>query len=160
MSSLGKSTPPGLLSGFVRSYGRDLRGWASGILIRYAVAVILLLGAAAGLIAAIGVGADALFHWLETNYGLATAYEVIAGILAGLGIASAVIGVAMLKAAPPPLPRPHPHARAAASKATMALAMPARGLAKSDRTTEVMIGLAAACVAGWLVFSRMQAKTK
>ena len=144
----------------MQSYGRDLRGWTSGIVIRYAIAVILLLAAGAGLIAAIGVGFDASFHWLETNYGLATAYEVIAGILAGLGIVSAVIGVAMLKAALPPLPRPHRHGRAAASKATMALSMPARGLAKADPTTEVMIGLAAACLVGWLVSSRIQARTK
>lgn len=144
----------------MQSYGRDLRGWTSGIVIRYAIAVILLLAAGAGLIAAIGVGVNALFHWLETNYGLATAYETVIGILAILAIVTALIGIALLKAALPPLPRPHRHGRAAATKATMALSMPARGLAKADPTTEVMIGLAAACLVGWLVSSRIQARTK
>jgi hypothetical protein len=161
MTSLGKSNPPGLLRGFLQSYGGDLRGWASGIVIRYAIAVILLLAAAAGLVAAIGVGIDALFHWLETNYGLAAAYEVVIGFLAGLGIVSALIGVSLLKAAPPPLPRPHRrHGRAAAAKATMALSMPNRSLARADPVTEVMIGLAAACLVGWLALSRTHAKTK
>jgi hypothetical protein len=161
MPSLGKSTPPGLLKGFMQSYGRDLRGWTSGIVIRYAIALVLLLGAAASLVAAIGVGIDALFHWLETNNGLATAYGTIIGILVILAIVSAVIGIALLKAGLPPLPRPHRHGRAAATKATMALSMPARGLVKADPTTEVMIGLAAAaCLVGWLVFSRTQSKAK
>lgn len=144
----------------MRSYAGDLRGWASSIVIRYAIAVILLLAAGAGLIATIGVGVNALFRWLETNYGLATAYEVVIGILASLAIVSAVIGVALLKAAPPRLPRPHRHGGAVATKTTMALSMPDRSLTKADPVTEVMIGLAAACLVGWLVFSRTQAKMK
>jgi hypothetical protein len=159
MTSLGQSAPPGLLTGFIRSYGGDLRGWASGIIIRYVIALILLLAAGAGLIAAVGVGANALFHWLDTNYGLTVAYEAVIGGLAGLGIVSALIGIALFKASLPSLPRPHRHGRSAAVKATMALPVPNRGLTKADPATEVMIGLAAACLIGWLVSSRI-AKTK
>jgi len=159
MTSSGRSTSPGLLRGFIQSYTGDLRGWASGLVIRYVIALILLLAAGAGLIAAIGVGANALFHWLDTNYGLAIAYEAIIGGLVGLGIVSALLGIALLKAAPPSLPRPHRHGRSVAAKATMALSVPNRGLTKADPVTEVMIGLAAACLVGWLVSSRI-AKTK
>jgi hypothetical protein len=158
MTSFGRSSSPGLLRGFIQSYGGDLRGWASGIVIRYVIALILLLAAGAGLIAAIGVGANALFHWLDANYGLTVAYEAVIGGLIGMGILSASIGIALLKAAPPRLPRPHHHGRSAAAKATAAFSVPSRSLTKADPATEVMIGLAAACLVGWLVSSRMAKK--
>ena len=88
MTPSGRSTPPGLLRGFLQSYGGDLRGWVSGIVIRYVLALILLLAAGAGLIAATGVGVNALFHWLDTNYGLAIAYEVVIGALIVMGNSS------------------------------------------------------------------------
>ena len=160
MSSLGQSALSGPVRGFLKSYGGDLRGWASGIVIRYAIAVVLLLSAGAGLVAAIGVGIDALFRWLEANYGRAVAYEAVIGVLTALAIVSALIGVFLLKIAPPSLPRPHRHGRTVAAKATMALSTPARSLAKADPVTEVMIGLAAVCLVGWLVSSRTQAKMK
>jgi hypothetical protein len=160
MTSLRQSVPPGPVRGFLKSYGGDLRGWASGIIIRYAIAVALLLSAGAGLVAAIGIGVDALFHWLDANYGLAVAYGAVIGILAALAILSALIGVALLKMAPPSLPRPHRHGRSVAAKATTALSGPARSLTKADPVTEVMIGLAAACLVGWLVASRAQRKMK
>src|ERR1700759_4287387 len=105
MASLGQSSP-GLVKGFLQSYGADLRGWISGLAIRYAIAIILLLVAGAGLVAAIGVGVDALFHWLEANYGLTVAYAAVSGGLVILAAASALTGVALLKLAPRPVPRP------------------------------------------------------
>ena len=47
MASFGQTLPPGGLNGLLRSYGLELRGWAGGITLRYAVAVVLLLSAAA-----------------------------------------------------------------------------------------------------------------
>ncbi len=120
----------------------------------------MLLLAGAGLAAAVGVGINALFHWLEANYGLAIAYEAVIGALVALAVVSALIGVALLKIAPGPLPRPHRHGRTVAAKATTTLATPARQLARADPLTEVMIGVAAACLVGWLVSSRIQRKPK
>jgi hypothetical protein len=160
MTSLRQSPPPGLVMGFLQSYGGDLRGWASGLVIRYAIAVVLLLLAGAGLAAAIGVGINALFHWLEARYGLAVAYEAVSGGLVALAIVSALAGIALLKIALPSLPRPHRHGRAVAAQATMALATPAKSLAKADPVTEVMIGVAAACLVGWLASSRIQRRVK
>jgi hypothetical protein len=160
MTSLAQSATPGPVRGFIKSYGGDLRGWAISIVLRYAIAVVLLLSAGAGLIAAIGVGVDALFHWLEANYGLAVAYWAVIGILVALAIVSASIGVVLLKSGPPSLPGPRRHGRAVAAKATMAFATPVRSLAKADPATEIMIGLAAACLVGWLVSSRAQRKMK
>jgi hypothetical protein len=164
MAALGQSAPPGLVGGFLQSYGRELRGWASRITVRYAIAVVLLLSGGAGIVAAIGVGIAALFHWLEIKYGSTVAYEAVIGVLALLGVLSALIGVVLLKIALPPVPRPHRHGRAAgrsvAAKAGLALSAPRESLVKADPVTEMMIGLAAACLVGWLVSSRRQARSK
>jgi hypothetical protein len=161
MASLGQSVSPGLVKGFLQSYGGDLRGWLTGLAIRYAVAIVLLLAAGAGLVAAIGVGINALFHWIEARYGLTIAYEAVAGALVVLAMASALTGIVLLKGAPPRLPRPHRHGRSMAAKAVPVLAAQNyKALVKADRTTEMMIGLAAACLVGWLITSRTQARTK
>src|SRR6202000_1077355 len=89
--------PPGPINGFLQSWAGDLKGWTTGIIIRYAVAVALLLAAAAGLVGAISVGISALFHWIEINYGLNTAYAAVAGLLVVLAFVSAGIAVLLLK---------------------------------------------------------------
>jgi hypothetical protein len=164
MPVLSQYASPGLVSGFLQSYGRELRGWASRIGARYAIAVILLLSGGASLVAAIGVGIAACFHWLEIRYGSTVAYEAVIGVLALLGAVSALIGIVLIKIALPPVPRPHRHGRAAgrsvAAKAAVALSTPRESLAKADLVTEMMIGVAAACLLGWLVSSRSQTRTK
>src|ERR1700754_397534 len=99
-------TPPGPINGFLQSWAGDLKGWTTGIVIRYAVAVALLFAAAAGLVGAISVGVAALFHWIESAYGLNTAYAAVAGLLVLLGLLSAGIAVLLLTAKLPPVPRP------------------------------------------------------
>src|ERR1700742_4677982 len=97
MSSQGQ-IPPGPVNGFLQSWAGDLKGWTTGIIIRYAVAVALLLAAAAGLVGAIAVGIAALFHWIEINYGLNIAYAAVAGLLVVFAFVSAGFAVLLLKA--------------------------------------------------------------
>ncbi len=105
MSSHGQ-IPPGPINGFLQSWAADLKGWTTGIVIRYVVAVALLLAAAAGLVGAISVGIAALFHWLEITYGLNTAYAAVAGLLVVLALLSAGVAILLLKGELPPIPRP------------------------------------------------------
>jgi hypothetical protein len=158
MSSHGQ-IPPGPIHGFLQSYAGDLKGWTLRIAVRYVMAVALLLAAAAGLVGAIAVEIAAVFHWLEITYGLNTAYAGVAGLLVVLGLVSAGIGILLLKGGLPPIPRPKRHKAKAAGRSLAARAMLAttsnRGLLKTDGATEIMIGLAAACLVGWLAASRL-----
>ena len=97
MSSHGQ-IPPGPINGLLQSWAADLKGWTTGIVIRYVVAAALLLAAAAGLVGAIAVGIAALFHWLEITHGLNTAYAAVAGLLVVLALVSAGIAVLLLTA--------------------------------------------------------------
>ncbi len=74
-----------------RSYLRDRADQATGTLTGYAIAAGLFAACGIFLIAAILVGADALFRWIEIKYGLFQAFGavgllllVIAGLCAGL----------------------------------------------------------------------------
>ncbi len=150
--------PPGPIHGFLQSYAGELKGWTTQIVVRYAVAVALLLAAGAGLVGAIAVGIAALFHWLESTYGLNTAYATVAGLLVVLAFVSAGVAILFLKGKLPPIPRPRRrHTRAVGrslAAETMLAATPQR-LLKTDPATEIMIGLAAACLVGWLAASRL-----
>jgi hypothetical protein len=123
------------------------------------MAVVLLLSAGASAIGAIGVGLAALFHWLEANYGSDAAYGIIAGLLIFLGFIAAFAGILLLKRPLPPLPSPRRQVKAAgrsvAGDAMLAISAPHKALMKADPVTETMIGLAAACLVGWLVSSRL-----
>jgi hypothetical protein len=156
--------PPGPINGFLQSWAGDLKGWTTGIIIRYVVAIALLLAAAAGLVGAIAVGVAALFHWLETTYGLKAAYAGVAGLLVVLAVVSAGIAVLLLKGKLPPIPRPKRHHGRAAGRSLAARAVLAttsnRGLLNTEPATEIMIGLAAACLVGWLVISRLGRSVK
>lgn len=148
----------------MQSYGRELRRWIGGITTRYAIALVLLFSGCASIIAAIGVGIAALFHWLEVHYGANHAYAIIAGLLIFLGLVGALTGYLLLTRPLPPLPRPARHAKAigrsVAADAMLAASAPHKALVKADPATEVMIGLAAACLVGWLLSSRMNPRTK
>jgi hypothetical protein len=145
-------------TGFLQSWAGDLKGWTTGIIIRYAVAVALLLGAAAGLVGAIAVGMAALFRFVESHYGPNTAYEALAGGLVLLALISAGVAMLLLKGKLPPIPRPGRQRTKAVGRSlaaeTMLAATPQR-LLKTDPATEIMIGLAAACLVGWLAASRL-----
>ena len=159
MPMFGQTPQVGSFTGLLQSYGQDLRGWAGDIAVRYCIAIVLLLAGGAGIVAAIGVGIAALFGWLEATYGVNIAYAVVIGSLLLLSAVSGLTAIIMLKQPLPALPRPHRHAasagRSVAAKAMLAVSAPHKSLAKADPVTEVMIGLAAACLVGWLVTSRM-----
>lgn len=151
-------TPPGPINGFLQSYAGDLKRWTTRIVIRYVLAVALLLAAVAGLVGAISVGIAAFFHWLELTYGLKAAYAAVAGLLVLLALISAGVAVLLLKGKLPPIPRPRRQETRTAGRSLTARAMLAttsgKGLLKTDPATEIMIGLAAACLVGWLAASR------
>ena len=164
MAVFSRFSSPSSLKGSVRSYAGDLRGWIGGLTLRYAMAAVLLLSAGASLIAAIGIAIAALFHWLETSYGANQAYAIVIGLLIFLGLVCALIAVMLLRRALPPLPRPARQAKAVgrsvAADAMLAVSVPHKALVKADPMTEAMIGLAAACLVGWLVSSRMSRSRK
>lgn len=157
MSSHGQ-IPPGPINGFLQSWAADLKGWTTGIFMRYVVAAAVLLAAAASLVGAISVGIAALFHWLEITHGSNTAYAAVAGLLVVLGLLGAGVAILLLKGELPPIPRPKRQKAKAAGRSLAARAMLAttsnKGLLNTEPATEIMIGLAAACLVGWLVVSR------
>lgn len=159
MAVFSQFSSPTSLKRSVQSYGGELRGWIGSLTVRYAIAVVLLLSAGASIIAAIGVGIAALFHWVEVHHGANEAYAIVAGLLVFLGVVCALIAWMQLKRALPPIPRPGRQAKAVgrsvAADAILTSSLPRKALAKADPVTEVMIGLAAACLMGWLVSWRM-----
>jgi hypothetical protein len=111
-------------------------------------------------LAAVGVEFAALFHWLEAHYGSNHAYAMVIGLLVFVGLASALAAVVLLKRVLPPIPRPGHQTRALGHLTTDAIitASPSRrGPIKMDAPTEMLAGLAAACLVGWLVSSRIGA---
>jgi hypothetical protein len=165
MAPAGHILPPRSLSGLMQSYGQQLRGWTGRIALRYIIAVVFLLAAGAGVIAAIGVGLAALFRWIDIHYGTTFAYGGIAGLLIVLALVSALAGLILLRQPLPSLPSPRKQIKTAgrtvASEAMLAVSAPHKALLKADPATEIMIGLAAACLAGWLVTSRLgRSRTK
>jgi len=164
MAFAGQILPPPSLSGSLKSYGQKLRGWTGSIALRYILAVVFLLAAGASVIAAAGVGLAALFRWIETHYGTAYAYGGVGGLLILLALISALAGLVLLKRPLPPLPSPRRQmktaGRAITANAMLAASRPHKALIKADPATEIMIGLAAACLAGWLVSSRLRGRAK
>jgi hypothetical protein len=155
MPAASTNPAPSSWSGLLRAYGRELRGWLGGIGIRYAIAIVLFLSGGASLIAAIGVAIVALFHWLEAHYGTNQAYAVVIALLVVLALVSALAAMLLLRRPLPSLPRPGRHAGWVMGRSAMlAVAAPPKMLVRMDAVTEVMVGLAAACLIGWLVSSR------
>src|SRR6201990_3204508 len=105
--------PARSVGGELRAYGREVRAWSTGLLMRYVVAGALLLAALAGLIGAIAIGLGALFHFLEMKYGTWIAYESIGGLLIVLTVMAAALGIAKLKQEMPAPPSAQRHAKAA-----------------------------------------------
>ena len=100
-----------------RSYMRDRANQATGKVTSYAVAAGLFAVAGIFVIAACLVGLDALFRWVEIEYGLFPAFGVIGGILVLLAVLCA--GFAMFK-----LRRPAPKFPSLTSRLRVAIASP------------------------------------
>jgi len=97
-----------------RSYLRDRTDQATGTLAGYAIAAGLFATCGIFLIAAILVGLDALFRWIEINYGLFWAFGAIGLLL--LMIAGICAGLAMSR-----LRRPSPHFPSLTSRLRVAI---------------------------------------
>ena len=88
----------------MRSYLRDRTNQATGTATSYAVAAGLFAAAGIFLIAALLVGATALFRWIEINYGLFWAFGVIGGLLLVIAAICAALAARRLKRPPPHFP--------------------------------------------------------
>jgi hypothetical protein len=97
-----------------RSYLRDRTDQATGTLAGYAIAAGLFATAGVFLIAATLVGADALFRWIEINYGMFWAFGAVGLLL--LAIAGLCAGFAATR-----LRRPAPHFPSLTSRLRVAI---------------------------------------
>jgi hypothetical protein len=158
-----QNSPMSQPKGFLQSYGSDLRGWATGIALRYVIAIALCIAGTASLIAGAAVGFAALFRWLELHYSATVAYSAVGGGLALLGLIGFLIAIVLFKSSLPPLPRPQRRARELRqSVATRVMLAPAlgRNLLRTDMTTEILAGTAAVLLVGWVAASRLGRKPR
>ena len=87
-----------------RSYLRDRTNQATGTATSYAVAAGLFAAAGIFLIAALLVGATALFRWIEINYGLFQAFGATGGLLVVIAAICAGVAASRLKRPAPQFP--------------------------------------------------------
>jgi hypothetical protein len=86
------------------SYLRDRTNQATSTAASYAVAAGLFAAASIFLIAALLVGATALFRWIEIHYGLFWAFGVTGGLLLVISAICAALAAGKLKRPPPQFP--------------------------------------------------------
>jgi hypothetical protein len=91
-------------SGLLGRYVTDLNRWARRIITGYALTAAILVMGGCSILVALGVGAAALFHWLEVNYGPYVAYGGLGGFFLLLGIVCIIVGLQLLKRSIPPVP--------------------------------------------------------
>ena len=87
-----------------RSWLRDRTDQATGTATSYAVAAGLFAAAGIFLIAALLVGATALFRWIEINYGQFYAFGASGGVLVAIAAVCAGLAASKLKRPPPQFP--------------------------------------------------------
>jgi hypothetical protein len=87
-----------------RSYVRDRTNQATSTLISYAVAAGLLAAAGIFLIAAVFVGAIALFRWIEISHGQFWAFGAIGALLVVIASISAGLAIIRLNRGPAHFP--------------------------------------------------------
>ena len=87
-----------------QSYLRDRTNQATGTVTSYAIAAGLFAAAGIFLIAALLVGAAALFRWVEINYGQFWAFGAVGGLLAVIAGICAAVAVIKLKRPAPQFP--------------------------------------------------------
>jgi len=151
-----RTSPQTSLSGLLGWYIGDLNKWVAQIATGYALAVAMLIAGAFAV--AVGVGAAACFHWLETCYGPYVASGTLGGVFLLAGLVSVVIALRLLKRPNPPVPRPRRQARAL--KRAIATPVVSRALTTMytgngtgpDKVTQALAGAAVALV-GWIATS-------
>jgi len=156
----------GAVSALVQSYAADLRGWAAGIAIGYALAVVLLVLGFLAILAAIGDGVALLFHVIAVRHGLDFAYAVVGGGLFVIGLILLLAAWAVLKRRKPPIPRPVRQAQAARRLMIRPSVLGAvtrlrEGNGRGARQIKpVLIGAAATALLYWIVASRIRARSE
>ncbi len=167
------------------SYFRDRTEQATGTAVSYAVAAGMFAAAGIFLIAALLVGATALFRWIEIRYGLFQAFGATGGLLVVIAAICAGVAARRLKRPAPQFPslasrlrvainaNPIKPARveAATNTATAILrepATPVSGANRARRTSRApLLGdarkmqaglLMAATLLGWAAVRRQQAR--
>ena len=86
------------------SYLRDRTNQATGTATSYAVAAGLFAASGVFLIAALLVGATALFRWIELKYGLFQAFGAVGGLLVVIAAICAGVASSRLKRPAPQFP--------------------------------------------------------
>jgi hypothetical protein len=146
-------------SALLGSYLAELKRWVAKIATGYVLAAVMLVAGALSIAVALGVGAAALFHWLEVRYGPYAAYGTLGGLFLFGGIAGLFIGLQLLKRPAPPVPTPHRQARALQRAITTpAVARTfttvyAGNRDRPDKVTQVLAGAAAVTLLGWIATS-------
>jgi hypothetical protein len=92
------------IKGATRSWLRDRTDQATGSATSYAVAAGLFAAAGIFLIAALLVGATALFRWIEINYGQFYAFGATGGMLVVIAAICAGLAAGRLKRPAPQFP--------------------------------------------------------
>lgn len=162
-----------------RSWLRDRTDQATGTATSYAVAAGLFAAAGIFLIAALLVGATALFRWIEIHYGQFYAFGATGGLLVTIAAVCAGVAASKLKRPSPQFPslssrlrvaikaNPIKPARVEAARDTAAAILRApptpvtgtsRGALRDTRDRRnIQIGLvAAATLLGWAATRRRQ----
>lgn len=147
------------LLGPLRNYISTLMTWAKKRATSYGIAAALILGAILFIGIAAGVGAAALFHWIELNYGAWTAFSVIGGFFAAVGLIALLVALILLRRGSPPLPAPpdvtHLFGRMALPMASRLASETRRGTdPRADGTTRLLATGAALFLIAWAVTSR------
>lgn len=148
--------------GLLHSYLSDVRNWASGIATNYAIAIGILLASLLCFLSATAVAIAALFHWIEIHYGAAYAYAAIFGLLAAAGIAGILAGLLLLRRQTPPVPRAESQVKTLKTEIsvpvlrTISGTLISRAPHRTDPSTQLLAGTAAALLIGWVALSRGQ----
>jgi hypothetical protein len=151
--------PIGVLKGALRSYGIDLRHWIGRVERRYITVCALALLGVSSLVGSLFIGASALFSMIEARLGLYVAYEIVGGTLLLIGLMAILGAAALLKRKLPHLPSARPHAqnfkRSVTLSAATRLAFGGAQGRSQNPTTNIIAGVAAALVIGWIAASHM-----
>jgi hypothetical protein len=160
--SLQRRSSQNIVVRVVTSYIGDLRNWVSSLGTRYTMAAGLMTVGAASLTVAAGIGVAAGFHALEMRYGTWTAYAVVGGIFAVIGIAALLAGRMVLNRPAAPVPSPQRQMKALKGSVVSALGaslalrkQPAQG----DPVTRVLAAGAAATLIGWVAITYLQQRS-
>ena len=138
----------------LRSYLGRLAAWAKQRATGYGVGAALMF-----IVIGAGVGIAALFHWIELQYNVSTAYSVIGGSFGVVGICALLVALILVKRRKPPLPAPPSvtqSVRRAALPMANRFALETRigNAGRADGTTRLLAAAAALLLIGWAVASR------